>query len=49
MSYQTPWQPLVLKLEYEGNDYRHEPFRNNQPQRTPMNLGAVYRFAATST
>jgi hypothetical protein len=46
VSYQTPWQPLVLKLEYEGNDYRHEPFRNNQPQRTPVNLGAVYRFGS---
>lgn len=44
ISYQTSWQPLVLKLEYEGNDYKHEPKSNNQPQRTPVNLGAVYRF-----
>ncbi|MEW9624542.1 YjbH domain-containing protein [Rhodanobacter geophilus] len=43
-SYQTPWQPLVLKLEYEGNDYKHEPFNDNQPQRTPINVGAVYRL-----
>jgi len=44
ISYQTPWQPLILKLEYEGNDYKHEPQKNNQPQRTPINIGAVYRL-----
>ena len=44
VSYQTPWQPLVLKLEYEGNDYRHEPLGDNQRQRTPLNVGAVYRL-----
>lgn len=44
ISYQTPWQPLILKLEYEGNDYKHEPRGDNQPQRSPINVGAVYRF-----
>lgn len=44
VSYQTPLQPLILKLEYEGNNYRHEPQGNNQPQRTPINIGAVYRL-----
>ncbi|GGY27576.1 membrane protein [Rhodanobacter panaciterrae] len=44
ISYQTAWQPLILKLEYEGNNYKHEPFKNNQPQRTPINVGAVYRL-----
>ena len=24
VEYQTPWQPLRLKLEYEGNDYSQE-------------------------
>jgi hypothetical protein len=43
VSYQTPWQPLILKLEYEGNDYKHEPRGSTQPQRTPLNFGAVYR------
>ncbi len=43
VSWQTPWQPLVVKLEYDGNDYRHEPFDNNQHTRTPWNLGVVYR------
>jgi len=44
VSYQTPWQSLLLKLEYEGNNYRHEPFGDNQRQRTPINVGAVYRL-----
>lgn len=44
VSYQTPWQSLILKLEYEGNDYKHEPRGNNQPQRSPINVGAVYRL-----
>jgi hypothetical protein len=43
-SYQTPWQPLVIKLEYEGNNYQHEPKDDNQRQRTPVNLGAVFRL-----
>ncbi|WP_305793707.1 YjbH domain-containing protein [Rhodanobacter sp. C05] len=44
ISYQTPWQPLILKLEYEGNNYKHEPHDDNQQQRTPVNVGAVYRL-----
>lgn len=44
ISYQTPWQPLVIKLEYEGNDYKHEPKDNNQRQRSPLNVGAVFRL-----
>lgn len=44
LSYQTPWRPLVLKLEYDGNDYQHEPQHNNLPQRSPINLGAVWRL-----
>ncbi|KAF1017372.1 MAG: hypothetical protein GAK31_00637 [Stenotrophomonas maltophilia] len=42
VAYQTPWKPLQLKLEYDGNDYRHEPQRNNQRQRSPFNVGASY-------
>ncbi|MEO8994589.1 MAG: YjbH domain-containing protein [Rhodanobacter sp.] len=44
ISYQTPWQPLLLKAEYEGNNYQHEPKNNNQRQRTPVNVGFVYRL-----
>jgi membrane-associated phospholipid phosphatase len=43
VQYQTPWEPLVLKLEYDGNDYRNEPQRNNQRQSSPWNFGVVYR------
>ncbi|WP_109123767.1 YjbH domain-containing protein [Dyella sp. C11] len=43
VSYQTPWDWLVLKAEYDGNDYKHEPQHNNQPQNSPINVGAVFR------
>lgn len=42
IAYQTPWEPLQLKLEYDGNDYKREPQGNNQRQRSPFNLGASY-------
>lgn len=42
IAYQTPWEPLQIKLEYEGNDYRNEPQRNHQRQRLPLNIGAAY-------
>ncbi|KRG61137.1 hypothetical protein ABB27_19175, partial [Stenotrophomonas terrae] len=42
IAYQTPWDPLQIKLEYEGNDYRNEPQRNQQRQRHPFNVGAAY-------
>lgn len=44
ISWQTPIQKLIVKLEYDGNDYQHEPHGDNQKQRTPWNLGAVYRL-----
>lgn len=43
VQYQTPFAPLLLKLEYDGNNYQHEPQKNNQPQSTPLNAGIVYR------
>lgn len=47
VSYQTPWDSLILKLEYDGNDYKHEPqsaSRSNViEQKTPLNFGLVYR------
>ncbi|OZY40474.1 hypothetical protein CJF43_17940 [Pseudomonas fragi] len=42
--YQTPWAPLSLKIEFEGNDYKHEPQKNNQVQDSPINFGAVYKL-----
>lgn len=40
IEYQTPWRPLVLQLEVEGNDYQREPQRNHQEQDSRVNLGA---------
>ncbi len=44
VEYQTPWGP-VLKAEYDSNNYQQEPFANTQAQKTPLNLGLVYRLA----
>ena len=44
VTYQTPWTPLSLKIEYDGNDYKHEPKENNQVQDSPINIGAVYKL-----
>ena len=43
VQYQTPWDPLIVKIEYDGNNYQHEPFNNNLLQNSPWNFGAVYR------
>jgi hypothetical protein len=45
VEYQTPWDPLKLKVEFEGNDYKSEPLLNNQTQDSPINIGAVYQFS----
>src|SRR6201991_639842 len=44
VQYQSPLRWLLLKAEVDGNDYKHQPQNNNQPQRTPVNLGAVFRL-----
>lgn len=44
VAYQTPWAPLSVKVEYDGNDYKHEPQNNNQVQDSPINIGAVYKL-----
>lgn len=43
VEYQTPWQPLRLKLEYEGNDYQSD-FAGRLAQRSKVNVGATYRL-----
>ncbi len=45
VQYQTPWERVILKLEYDGNDYKHEPQSNNQRQSSPFNVGLVYKLA----
>jgi hypothetical protein len=47
IEYQTPWDPLVIQLEVEGNDYQREPQRNHQPQDSRVNLGARLRLTDT--
>ncbi len=44
VEYQTPWTPLRLKLEYDGNDYQDD-FAGKIDQRSHFNVGAVYRAA----
>ncbi|KAA0014676.1 YjbH domain-containing protein [Billgrantia pellis] len=44
IEYQTPWEPLVLQVELEGNDYQHEPQRNHQEQSSRLNYGARLRL-----
>jgi len=42
VEYQTPWQPLRLKLEYEGNNYTQD-FAGKIEQKSKFNVGAIYR------
>ncbi|MDV5354206.1 YjbH domain-containing protein [Kosakonia sp. SMBL-WEM22] len=44
VEYQTPWNPLRLKLEYEGNNYQQD-FAGKLPQRSKVNVGAIYRVS----
>ncbi|CDF82546.1 YjbH domain-containing protein [Pseudomonas sp. QL9] len=43
VQWQTPWDRLSVKLEYDGNDYKREPLSNNQDQSSPINLGFVFK------
>jgi len=45
VQWHTPYDPLTLKLEIDGNDYQHEPQANNQPTKSPFNLGLVYTYS----
>ncbi|MBD3750792.1 MAG: YjbH domain-containing protein, partial [Sphingobacteriales bacterium] len=42
VSYHMADWPVVLKLEYDANDYQHEPKGNVFKQDLPFNVGAVY-------
>lgn len=44
VEYQTPWQPLTLKAEYDGNDYANEPSLTAIPVDSPWNIGVHYRL-----
>jgi len=45
VQWHSPYDPFVVKLELDGNDYQSEPFSNNQRTRSPFNLGVVYRYS----
>ncbi|MBT2334932.1 YjbH domain-containing protein [Variovorax paradoxus] len=49
VQWRTPWDPLTLKLEYDGNNYQNEPQNNNQRQRSPFNIGLSYRVSPKVT
>ncbi|MBV1838991.1 YjbH domain-containing protein [Photobacterium ganghwense] len=48
VEYQSPWSPLRLKLEYDGNDYKSDfpVTRGNitMPQDSKFNYGVLYRL-----
>lgn len=44
LQYHSASEKWLFKAEYEGNNYQSEPQANNQTQRTPINLGVVYRY-----
>ncbi len=43
LTYQTAFEPLSIKLEYEGNDYQADFIELAKPK-SPINAGLVYRF-----
>lgn len=49
VEYQTPYQPLKLKAEYDGNDYQSDfpvtSGNSSMAQSTPWNFGLVYSLA----
>lgn len=44
LEYQTPWSPLRLKLEYDGNSYKQD-YAGELDQKTHLNIAAVYRLS----
>ncbi|MEJ2801458.1 YjbH domain-containing protein [Comamonadaceae bacterium PP-2] len=45
LQWHTPIESIILKLEYEGNDYSNEPAITPQKQGSPLNFGIVYRHS----
>lgn len=44
VQWNTPWAPMVLKAEYDSNDYQNEPLGNRFEQKSRFNFGATYRL-----
>ena len=45
VQWHVPESPWIFKLELDGNNYQNEPQSNNQPTKSPINFGAVYRYS----
>lgn len=45
LQWHSPYDPLVLKFELDGNDYQNEPLGNQFRAKSPFNVGAVYRYS----
>ena len=45
VEYQTGWDPLVLKLEYDSNDYKFAKQFEIPAPKSSFNMGAVYRYS----
>ena len=43
IEWRTPIDGLMLKLEYDANDYQHEPLGNRFIQDLPLNVGVLFR------
>jgi hypothetical protein len=43
IEYRTPWKPLLLKIEYDGNNYQQD-FAGVLPQDRNWNIAAVYSY-----
>src|SRR5690606_31200394 len=42
IAWQTPWEPLLVKLEYDGHNYENEERFDPNPQDSRWNLGLHY-------
>ena len=45
VQWHTPIDDLVIKVEYDGNNYQNEPLANPQVQDSRFNFGAVYKVS----
>lgn len=47
LQWHSPYNPLVLKLELDGNDYQHEADDYPLAVRSPINVGVTYRYSSS--
>jgi hypothetical protein len=44
VQWQTPWDHVVARVEWDGNDYQHEPQQYALPARSGVNAGLTWRW-----